>query len=208
VSMGDKEEDPSGRWSEPTKHPTKAMCVGLQIRRHGWWCDDSIQIRMTKHPTICEPDPGQYTEEYYGVASHFHVRYMTWMRTGWAGISFCFFLSSFSLHFCFFAIYICCIVMGSRGLASLHCQSGVGWFFLAFFTLGLQKRERAGGTGKWEGHFTFHISHILVYTLSYICSQMPPVFISIPCLLLFGRLSGSSTNVSHHSYLAEPRIVT
>ncbi|KAH6845516.1 hypothetical protein B0I37DRAFT_187408 [Chaetomium sp. MPI-CAGE-AT-0009] len=208
MSMGDKEEDPSGRWSESTKHPTKAMCVGLRIRRHGWWCDGPIQRRMTRRPTICEPDPGQYTRRNTMEARVIFTLYdMDEDRTGGY-----LFLLFFSLLFHFISVFLLSIsavlLWCLGGLASLHCQCGVGWFFGLFFTLGLQKRERTGGTGKWEGHFTFHISHILVHTLSYICSQMPPVFISIPCLLLFGRLSCSSTNVSHHSCFAEPRVVT
>jgi hypothetical protein len=77
---------------------------------------------------------------------------MTWARDRTGGYLCFSFL--FSLQLCFCVIFICCIVMGSRRV-SIIALSVWRWLASDFFTLGPQKRERAGRRWRNISHFTY-----------------------------------------------------
>jgi hypothetical protein len=146
-----------------------------------------MATRMTKRPTI-------YDSEKIMEAWVIFTAYTAWTMMGREGrrISRLFFTSTFV----FLLSYICCIVMGVGGSASLHYLSGVGLVFgFFFFPLGVQKRER-----RREGR-DGDILHLLVYTIFSSVSQMPVSIYTYPVFTFSGCLGGFSTKFTIYSII-------
>ena len=116
---------------------------------------------------------------------------------------------SFSLQFCLFAIFICCIVMGFRRFSIIALSV---WRWLAFWLVHSRASKKGEGGERMEGHFTFHISHILVYTFIF-TSVLGCLYLSLYTLftslsLLPRLIYKCIPQFIIHTYVAEPAGVT